>query len=87
MMAGIKGFNAIATGRVQGVGYRYFAQRTAARFGLSGFARNLPDGTVEIAAEGPEQALLDFIEELKKGPGFSRIENVHVTWVDAARGF
>ena len=48
---------AIVHGDVQGVGYRFFAQRQAARLGLRGYVRNLRDGTVEVVAEGPRPLL------------------------------
>ena len=46
------GFTGTVTGRVQGVGFRYFVARSARNLGLSGYVRNLPDGTVEVAASG-----------------------------------
>ena len=61
---------------MQGVGYRYFALREAEALGLSGFARNLPDGTVEVLGEGPEETLARFEEKLRAGPAFSRVEGV-----------
>jgi acylphosphatase len=63
-------------GRVQGVGYRYFASRAAEALGVSGFARNLPDGTVEVLGEGAEETLARFEEKLRAGPAFSRVEGV-----------
>ena len=50
----------LISGRVHGVGYRFFAQAAAAREGLHGFVRNLPDGRVEISAEGEREALERF---------------------------
>src|SRR5690349_9098222 len=70
----------VVTGRVQGVGYRFFAEESATRLGLAGWVRNLPDGTVEAEAEGPKPALQDWIESLKRGPSFARIDNMKVTW-------
>ncbi|MCS6988241.1 MAG: acylphosphatase [Chloroherpetonaceae bacterium] len=60
--------HAIANGRVQGVGYRWFVQRAAERLGVKGWVRNLPDGTVELEAEGDSEALDALVTELKKGP-------------------
>ena len=81
------GFDAIVSGRVQGVGFRYFVQRTAQQLQLEGYARNLPDGTVEVAAQGDRKALDNLVAELNRGPGFSRVENVLTTWLDQDRGF
>jgi acylphosphatase len=63
----------LVQGRVQGVGYRYFAMREAESLGVTGFARNLPDGTVEVVGEGPEEALSRFEEKLRAGPAFARV--------------
>jgi acylphosphatase len=64
------------SGRVQGVGFRYYALRTAERLGVTGFARNLPDGRVEVVAEAAEAALADFEEALRQGPSFCHVEGV-----------
>lgn len=64
-------------GRVQGVGYRYFAQRAAVELGLDGYARNLADGRVEVYAFGPAEKLSDFSALLWKGPRFSDVRGVH----------
>jgi acylphosphatase len=68
----------IVSGRVQGVGFRYFTQDTARREGLSGGVRNLPDGRVEITAEGDEETLARFESALWRGPSHARVENVEV---------
>ncbi len=66
----------LVSGRVQGVGYRYFAQKEAQALGLSGYARNLGDGRVEVVAEGPETALCGLEGRLKQGPSFAHVEAV-----------
>jgi acylphosphatase len=58
----------LVKGRVQGVGYRYFALREAHALGLGGFARNLPDGDVEVVAEGESDVLDAFAGRLGEGP-------------------
>jgi len=65
-------------GRVQGVGFRYFAQRKAGEFGISGFARNMPDGSVYIEAEGEEDDLQQFLSACRKGPGSSLVQAVEI---------
>jgi acylphosphatase len=72
-------------GLVQGVGFRFFAQREAARLGLAGFARNLPDGSVEIEAEGPRAAVEAFVRRVREGPRGAVVEHAEVTWA-APRG-
>jgi len=63
-------------GRVQGVGYRYFVLREAEALGISGFARNLPDGRVEVVAEGPGEDLERFEDRLRRGPAFATVTGV-----------
>ncbi len=80
---------ALVSGRVQGVGYRAFARRKAEELGLSGYAENLPDGRVEVVAEGEEEDLQLFLEFLKRGPRLAQVEAVDTTWAEPAglRGF
>jgi acylphosphatase len=66
----------LVTGRVQGVGYRYFVLREAERLGLAGFARNLPDGRVEVVAEGSEEILDQLEARLRSGPSFASVAGV-----------
>ena len=67
----------LVSGIVQGVGFRWFVARHARSLGLSGYARNLPDGRVEVVAGGAEEAALARLEELlKAGPAYSRVEEV-----------
>src|SRR5215212_2756005 len=68
----------ILSGRVQGVGFRYFAQDAARHEGLHGFAANHDDGTVEVVAEGDSEALERFERALRRGPSRSRVEHVVV---------
>jgi acylphosphatase len=79
-------FHAIIRGRVQGVGFRYFARQRADAHRVSGFVRNLPDGSVEVHAEGGTEALAAFEGELRRGPSFGRVEAADVTPLKA-RGF
>ena len=63
-------------GRVQGVGFRYFAIRAAREAGISGTVRNLGDGSVEVIAEGSAPAIDQFREALKRGPSYSHVSEV-----------
>lgn len=63
-------------GDVQGVGFRFFAQRAAARHQILGYVRNCPDGTVEALAEGPAVNVDEFRNDLVTGPQWSRVEHV-----------
>lgn len=71
----------LVNGRVQGVGFRYFTKSTALREGLHGWVRNLPDGRVEISAEGEAEALERFEHKVRHGPPGARVEAVEI--VDA----
>ena len=64
------------TGDVQGVGFRFFAQRAAARHQVVGFVKNLNDGRVEALAEGPAESVEAFKHELATGPRFSSVDQV-----------
>ena len=69
---------ATVTGRVQGVGYRYAVLRMAEEFGLRGWVRNAPDGTVEVWAQGDSTVLQEVITFLGRGPRSARVESVVV---------
>ena len=69
-------------GRVQGVGFRYFAQRSAARHQVRGFVRNLGDGRVEAWAQGDAASVKDFGEDLAAGPQYSLVEDIDEEVVD-----
>jgi acylphosphatase len=72
-------------GRVQGVGYRYFVLQEAERRSLTGFTRNLADGSVEVIAEGSEESLRDLEVRLREGSAFSHVESLEAEPV-APRG-
>jgi acylphosphatase len=61
---------------VQGVGFRYFAQRAAAELGLTGYSRNLDDGRVEVYAAGPEEKLSQFAGMLHQGPQWAEVRGM-----------
>ena len=63
-------------GQVQGVGYRFFAQRSAAKHQVRGYVQNLMDGTVEAWAQGPEKAVEAFKQDLTAGPRYSRVHEI-----------
>ena len=78
------------TGRVQGVGFRWFTRRAAQELGLKGRVRNLPDGRVEVEAAGDSERLDAFRERLRQGPPGSRVaglEEQELTFVPDWEGF
>jgi len=66
----------IVNGRVQGVGFRWFVMREAARLDLAGYVRNLPDGTVEVVARGAAAALASLESALAQGPPGAHVNSV-----------
>jgi len=66
----------IVKGRVQGVGFRYFAIRAAREAGVTGTVRNLPDGNVEAIAEGTRDAIERFRVSLQKGPSYAHVSDL-----------
>ncbi len=68
------------TGLVQGVGFRWFVQKRAAELSLRGFVKNLDNGDVYAEAEGEKDIVEALIEKIKKGPSFSRVKDVRITW-------
>jgi acylphosphatase len=80
--------HATVRGRVQGVGFRLFAERRARDLDLKGWVRNLADGvTVEVVAEGRRADLEAFVEQLKQGPRLAEVEAVDVSWIEAGGQF
>ena len=74
------GFTGVVTGRVQGVGFRYFVARAARGLGLSGYVRNLRDGAVQVAAAGDRAALESLAAFLEEGPPGAVVESVELDW-------
>ncbi len=72
----------LVSGRVQGVGFRYFALDAARRDGLHGYVTNHADGTVEVRAEGEAEAVERLERALRSGPSRSRVEQVRVDEIE-----
>lgn len=68
----------IITGKVQGVGFRNFTQLNARQLGINGYAKNLPNGTVEVVAEGDKARLDTLVALLKKGPRYARVDSLEI---------
>ena len=86
MSAGHQRLHALVRGRVQGVGFRYSTLREGQQLGLNGWVRNLPDGGVEVTAEGPTPALEALLNFLHRGPSAARVQSVEPQWSPAAGG-
>jgi len=75
------------SGDVQGVGFRFFAQRVAARHQIVGYVKNLNDGRVEALAEGPWQSVEAFKHELATGPRFSSVDHLEEINLDPSGSY
>ncbi len=75
------------TGRVQGVGFRAFVEQGGATLGLTGWVRNLGADQVEAVAEGHRSALEHFVEEVRRGPRGSNVEETQIEWETATGEF
>ncbi len=80
---GSRRLEAVVSGIVQGVGYRAFVLSRARVLGVSGIVSNLPDGCVEVIAEGASDRLASLLEDLRRGPWGARVEDVEVSWSEA----
>lgn len=74
-------------GRVQGVGFRDFARFEARQRNLTGYALNLPNGDVEVVAEGDKDMLEIFLNALRKGPPAARVLDIDSEWSDSLEAF
>jgi acylphosphatase len=68
----------VISGRVQGVGFRFFTENAASREGVHGWVRNLPNGDVEAVAEGEAEAIERFERSIRQGPRGARVDRVEV---------
>lgn len=73
----------LVIGRVQGVGFRYFALQEAMELGLDGWVANVDDGSVRCVAEGPRERLETLLGRLREGPASAIVERVSEAWMPA----
>jgi acylphosphatase len=79
--------NMVITGKVQGVGFRYFVLRQAQELGIYGWVSNKPNGDVEALAQGDKEDLDQFIAKVKQGSAFSRVDDVILNWDDGQENY
>lgn len=82
-----KRMTCIVYGDVQGVFFRRFVKESAEKRKLVGSVKNLPDGTVEVIAEGDEAALSEFLPALKEGHRFAKVTRIHDVWGEPTNAF
>lgn len=86
-MANMERLHAAVSGGVQGVGFRYFVWQAARQLGLTGWVRNLPNGTVELLAEGPRPQLEQLARALHSGPPAADVHSCALSWQPASGEF
>jgi acylphosphatase len=74
----MKGYRILISGRVQGIGFRYFAYRNAIKYNIKGYVRNLAGGDVEIVAVDENQNLEEFLQKIRTGPPAARIYDITI---------
>jgi acylphosphatase len=77
----------VISGRVQGVCYRWFTRDTAVDLGLTGWVRNLPDGTVEAVVEGERDKLEQLLGWCRRGPDLARVTDIQAEWEEGTGEF
>lgn len=73
-MTDVKRYKAILTGRVQGVGLRFFTMENASKLGLTGWVKNMADGTVHLEVQGEDSVITEFVSIIKKGNFIINVE-------------
>ncbi len=71
-----------AHGRVQGVGFRFFVQQTAMEHGLTGWVKNMPDGTVTMEIQGTTDNIESFLKKIRRGGGFIKVERLDLDAIE-----
>lgn len=72
----MKRYNIIISGEVQFVGFRYFVQQKSLEFNLTGWVRNLSDGTVGLEVQGDDKTIINFLKVLREGNGFCQVNDI-----------
>jgi acylphosphatase len=80
-------FQIVVSGKVQGVGYRYFAQMKAVQFGITGWVKNRSDGAVEMVTTGTKENLDLFIEEIRRGNPFSTVDQIEINEISTGEKY
>lgn len=85
--ASLSQVRAVVRGVVQGVGFRFFVRRQASALGVRGFVRNLPDGAVEVVAEGDRRSLDQLLHALERGPSGAEVDDIRTEWSAGSGAF
>jgi len=74
-------YEIVISGRVQGVGFRFFVQKRAEEFDIAGWVKNMTDGSVVVMARGEEADMNTFLDHVRHGPSMARVENISLNKV------
>jgi len=86
MTENIKTYKIIVSGRVQGVGFRFYVESIAGKYDVRGYVRNTANGKVEVVCQG-EDGVESFIEEIKKGPSFSVVTDAKIEEFESSKKY
>ncbi len=86
-MKNIVGNTILIEGLVQGVGFRYFVKTNAERYNIKGFVKNMNSGDVYIEAEGTEQTMQEFLQQVKRGPRVAHVRKMTVEKMEVLKNF
>ncbi|MBN1298823.1 MAG: acylphosphatase [Actinobacteria bacterium] len=86
-MSGIKTYRIILSGRVQGVGYRYFVEEKARLYNIKGYVKNTFDNKVEIVCQGKRESLDIFRKRIKQGPAFAHVAGIIENSIENANSY
>lgn len=87
MVENIKTYGLLLSGRVHGVGFRYFVESIAGKYGINGYVKNTFNRKVEVVCQGEEEDLRQFIDEVKKGPAFSVVTDVKIEEIKGSKKY
>ncbi len=86
MTENIKTYKVMLSGRVQGVGFRFYVESIAGKYDVKGYVRNIVNGKVEVVCQG-EDGIDHFIEEIKKGPSFSVVTDTKIEEFESSKRY
>jgi len=87
MIENVKTYRIVSSGRVQGVGFRFYVESIAEEYGIKGYVRNIAGGRVETVCQGEEKSLDNFIKKVKKGPSFSLVTDTRIEVINDSKEY
>lgn len=87
MTENVKTYEVVLSGRVQGVGFRYFVESIAGKYDICGYVKNTLNNKVEVVCQGEDENLTLFIDEVKKGPAFSAVTDIKIEEIEESKRY